>query len=216
MSRARSNGKNFLLVFLVIVVFGLSAIVIWMGMSRPESSTTESTLPALVQSTAEVSLDHAILVSMKTGQIIEFIPGDVTVLVPAGATKIRGSISIINREPDMFPDAGEPGWTRPMIVNVEYLDEQGQPVEGIQFNKPLKTCFGMTDDEWQTYAKKRPDYQIQTYDESSSPPKWVALSLMPNPDQYQLCGKTDHLSLFALAIKGILPPTETPNEVYEP
>lgn len=216
MEGPKRNGRNIWMLVLIVLVVGLVMVVVWMGLSRPQSSTVEPTFPALVQSTAQVSLDHAMLVSMKTGRITEFVPGDVMVFIPADSLEAEGTISIINREADMFPEAGQAGWTRPQIVNVEFRGEDGQPVSGVRFQKPLEICFGIEADEWREFSSSRSDYQVQTYDDASSPAKWIALRLVEYPGRYQLCGLTDHLSLFALAIMGESPPAGTPTDIYAP
>jgi hypothetical protein len=217
MEDSKTNGRSIWMVILIILVVGLAATVAFLvGLGRPQSSTRELAFPALVQSTTELSLENAVMISMKTGQITEFVPGDVMVFIPAGSAQVEGTISIINREADMFPEAGEPGWTRPQIVNVEFQDKNGQPVAGTRFINHLEICFGFKGEEWQKLITSRTDFQIQLYNEESSPPKWESLPLSEYPERFQLCGLTDHPSLFALAIKGELPPTETATDVYQP
>ena len=219
--KALKNGRMIWIIVLIVVVVGLSALVIWMALSRPSSSIQTSNNLPLVKATAELSMEHGMLVSMLTGQVMEFIPGDTMVYVPANSVGVQGMISIINLEPDLFPDAGEPGWSRPMIVNVEYCSSEGEPYSQMDFRQSIEICFSLTEAEWSDYTDHREDYQIHFYDENSHPPQWVSLPRRIYSDRLQLCGKTDHLSLFALAIRVEAEidepePTETDMDLYEP
>ncbi len=66
---------------------------------------------------------------------------------------------------------------------------------------------------------------------TQTPNSWVALPMVARPDQYQLCGQTDHLSIFALAMQpqggipitggtlvptGSMTPTATINPAFSP
>ena len=93
------------------------------------------------------------------------------VYVPAGAFDTKGTILVINREPDLFPEAGETGWRRPIIINVEFQDPEGNPVPGLKFTKPVQICAGLSDDGWKQYTRIRNDFRIQTYNENGGRPK---------------------------------------------
>ena len=58
------------------------------------------------------------------------------------------------------------------------------------------------------YLYRQDDYQVQRYEEDQDPPRWEPLPMVTYPERTELCGETDHLSLFALAIK--LPKSGTP------
>ena len=60
------------IIVLIVVVVGLSALVIWMALSRPSSSIQASTSLPLVKATAELSMEHGMLVSMLTGQQVDW------------------------------------------------------------------------------------------------------------------------------------------------
>jgi len=198
---------------MIILILGLTGVVIWMGLSNPQSSTTEPTLPALVQSRAKLSNDYASYISIN-GQNIENHPDDVIVKIPAEAIFSKGFLSIIKREAEMFPDAGEPGWNRPNIVNVEFYDGLEQRIIGFEFEKPIEICFVLSNDTWQDFIHNRDYYQIQLFIED--PANWLSLPQSFNYDRHELCGKSKQLSLFALAINGEPQPTGTPTKIYEP
>jgi hypothetical protein len=210
------NGKILWIIVLAVLVIGLSGLAIWLALSRPPGIMAEAPSPYMAQATGEVSLEYGVMMSMMTGETIRFMPGDVLLFVPARATDVEGAISIISREPDLFPDAGEAGWSRPQIVNVEYLDPNGIPYPKISFVRPLEICFAMTEEDWALFASRPEDYQVQVYDEGNSAPAWKAVPQVEHSDRFQLCGVTDHLSLFALAIKGQVAPIETMTGPYEP
>ena len=213
MRKTRLSENYFLLAFMILIILILTGIVIWMGLSNPKSSTVEPTLPSLVQSRAKVSSDHSTF-AVVTGQFIEIRPGDVLVKVPFEATSVEGFVSIIQRESDMFPDAGEPGWNRPKIVNVEFLDSIGQQIREFEFDKPIEICFVLDNVIWQEFIHNRNDYQIQFYDEN--PSDWKTLPQSMNYNQHELCGMSRQLSLIALAVRGEIQSTGTPTKIYEP
>ena len=207
------NGNNFLFVFMILLIIGLTGVVIWMGLSNPQSSTTEPTLPALVQSRAKVSNDYASYISV-TGQNIEIHPDDVIVKIPDEAINTKGFLSIIKREAEMFPDAGEPGWNRPNIANIEFLDDLEQRIERFEFEKPIEICFVLDNETWKDFIHNRDYYQVQIFIEE--PANWVSLPITFNYDRHELCGISKRLSLFALAINGEPQATGTPTKIYEP
>lgn len=215
MSR-RSNRTIFLLAFIVLLSLGLLVLVVWMSSHSPQSSVAEPTFPALIQSSADVTIGQPMLVSMKSGQITRFKPGDVMVMIPGGAMELDGYIEIINREPDMYVDSGEPGWSRPIIANIVFKDMDGEPQKNMKFRKPLEICFGMDAETWQEYFPNHTSYQVQRYDMSQDPPKWVDLPKREYADRYQLCGKSSRLSLFGLAINDNHQPIPTPTQVSGP
>jgi hypothetical protein len=133
--------------------------------------------------------------------------GRATLYVPKDAATLAGVISISPLEPNLHAVAGEePEWYRSQVVNVEYLDRDGVPYSKVTFPKPVLICF-MIEELWQDYLQRPDEFEVQYYAEEQRSPGWVALPMSDNAERYQLCGQTDHLSTFALAI---IPPQEIP------
>lgn len=213
MRSSRSNGNYFLFAFMIFLILGLTGVVIWMGLSNPKSSTVEPTLPALVQAKVKISNNTALYIPI-TGQAVGLQPGDVIAMIPFESTSSEGYLSIIKREANMFPNAGELGWNRPSIVNVEFIDEAGQTIVGFEFDKPIEICFVLSNESWQDFIHNRDNYQIQLY--KDNPVNWKSLPQAFHYDLHQLCGLSKHLSLFALAVRGELQATGTPTDIYVP
>jgi hypothetical protein len=127
--------------------------------------------------------------------------GDATLYVPKDTAVLAGAISISSLESNLYPVAGEElEWIRPQVVNIQYLNSDGVPYLNVVFSKPALICFTIKE-RWQSYIKYPDEYRVQYYAEKQNPPGWVTLPMSANPAQYQLCGQTDHLSIFALAVK---------------
>jgi hypothetical protein len=177
-----------LLAFLLTAT--MIALVIRQGLLRPESSTQSGAIP-FVQSTQQVTPGQALTVSA----------GPVSVFIPQGATTQPGTIAIIPREANLFPTAGDTVWTRPQIVNIEFHDPQGNTYPAVTFAQPAEICFQLSQAQWKDYSTRPDAYQVHYYAEDQNPAHWVILPLINRAEKLQVCGQTDHLSLFALAVK---------------
>jgi hypothetical protein len=114
---------------------------------------------------------------------------------------VAGNISITFRESNLFATAGGLEWIRPEVVNVEYRNSEGAPYSQITFAQPIEICFAVTPEQWQDYNERQQGYQVQFYAEQQDPPRWESLPGKSYAERLQICGLTDHLSLFALAIQ---------------
>jgi hypothetical protein len=194
----------------MIAVSGLTATLVLVGLSKPQSSTLEATVPARVEAKIEGPESKAFQVAIETNRITQYVAGRMVVYVPAGAFDTEGTIMVVNREPDLFPEAGLKKWRRPITINIQFTDRDGKLIPGYQFAKPLQVCAELSDEGWENYTKIRNNFQIQVYTEDGSVPKWEELYPSYYSDKRQICGRTMHLSLFALAVWGELPPVNTP------
>jgi hypothetical protein len=212
---------------MILLVVSVIALVVLIGSQRPDSSTQAGSTEFVIV-TQQVTSGENIVISVNNATL--YVPGD--------AINIPGSIAIFPREPNLFTISSDTKWMRPLVVNVEFRDGEGKPVSHITFAKPAEICFKITVERWADYTQHPDEYQVQTYAEEKTPPVWETLTLVTHPDRSQLCGQTDHLSVFALATKPetIIPltgSTETPvptqgspgnssgdnnrrNDVYEP
>jgi len=179
-----------------VVAVILIGIFVWQGFREPESSLISDT-PVMMQSTVEVIPDKASAVSIMNGKV--------EVKIPEEAVDSQGFINLVLREPDLFPEAGEPGWSRPYIVNVEFLDSEGNQAPSPPLMSPVEICFELDDEEWdfcQTAAEGETMCKVQNYDNVAVPSVWVDLPKLVYKSKQMICGETTHLSLFALAMKG--------------
>ena len=202
---------KFAIAFIVLLVAGIIVLGVLIGSQQPASSI-QAGYGEFDIATEELTHDGNLAVGAN----------NVTLYVPRAAIRLTGSIIIFPREPNLFPNAGEPGWSRPLVVNVEYRDENGVPYSDATFSIPVDICFKITRARWSDYLLRPDEYQVQHYAEDQNPPRWEPLPLAPYPERNELCGKTYHLSLFALAIKeGATNPftgsdPQTTQGLYEP
>ena len=150
------------------------------------------------------------------GQAMTITAQNVTVYVPQDSINVAGTILVNSRQPNLFPAAGQETWSRPQIVNVEFLNSEGAPVSGISFSRPIQVCFTLTPEQWGDFTEHPDAYQIQYYAVENDPPAWVALPMAKYPNVSTLCGQVNHLSLFALAVQvepsiPVTGPTATPS-----
>jgi hypothetical protein len=204
------------LVAILLIVIGAFALIIWQGSKPPHSSTTENNA-ADTQAIAAIPLDSHVLVSMSAGEVI-FVPGDMTVFIPAGAVDRAGKVILTRREADLLSEVGEPGWRRPYVVNIEYQDANGNAITDQVIKKPIEVCFILDNELWGKYLDGVP-FQVEVYDEAKDPPVWAPLPFYAYQNHYQICGTTMHFSLFALAVKDVVVTEPTPTNapgLYNP
>jgi hypothetical protein len=175
---------------IIIFAIGLIVLVVTQGLKPPDSST-QAGIVEIVQSTDEFTPVEDVSINVE----------NVTVYIPKNASTQAGELLVTFREPDLFSDSGEPGWTRPQVINVEYRNGEGTSLTEITFSQPIEICFSFTQELWSNFKSKPDDYQIQYYAEQETPRLWQSLARKTYDENLQLCGLTDHLSLFALAIK---------------
>lgn len=163
----------------IVAIFGLVlslvVIVIFMS-SRPDS-------------TQEVVIGEELVIGVD----------DATLYVPKEAVTKAGRLTILPLTPNLYPDASD--WFRSQVVSVEYLDTTGMPYPDVTFPQPVLICFKVSKKQWQHYTENPDQYQVQYYNDEDQDPVWVVLPLATYPERYQLCGQTNHLSIFALAVK---------------
>jgi hypothetical protein len=127
--------------------------------------------------------------------------GDVTVYMPANATEQEGSLSIAVAQPDLVLVVQNVKWLVPRVAHVEFLRPDGALLPAISFSQPLEVCFTLAEDHWRAFTQDTGAYQVQYYADQQSPPAWQSLPQVTHPDRHQVCGKTDKLSMFGLAIR---------------
>ena len=201
---------KFAIVAIILLVAGIIVLVVLIGSQQPDSSTQAGYVEFGIV-TEELTYDEDLVVGVNNATL--YLPGD--------AINIAGSISIFPRAPNLFSPPGETKWIRPLVVNVEFRDVQGKPVQHITFVKPAEICFKITKERWEDYTRHPNEYEVQTYSEEKDPPIWEPLTIVTHPDRSQLCGQTDHFSIFALATKPdttipLTEPTLTPDPSQEP
>ena len=213
MSRINLFGKKlpasrFAVIMIIFLVASFSALVILTGSQRPDSSTRDDSIEFVI-ATEELT----------TGEDLAISVSNATLYVPKDAINMVGTISITPLPPNLFSIADQNEWSRTLIVNVEYRNEKGTAYLMVTLAKPFQICFKVSDERWQNYLDRPDEYQVQYYAEGQDPPRWEPLPMLTYPERNELCGQTDHFSLFALAIKkqGGAPPlaevTPTPKPI---
>jgi hypothetical protein len=178
-------------ILIILLIVSVIALVILMGLQQPDSSTQNGSVEFVI-ATQELTSGEDLVIGVNNA----------TLYVPRAAVELAGSIVIFPREPNLFSMAGEPEWLRPLVVNIEYRDEAGTPYTDVTFSMPVQMCFKMIPDRWKDYTNNPDDYRVQYYAEEQDPPRWESLlPMQAYPERSELCGETNHLSLFALATK---------------
>lgn len=135
------------------------------------------------------------------GQAMTITDENVTIYVPKDSVNLPGTISIASREPNLFPVAAQPEWTRPQVIEVLFLNTQGTPVPNIVFANPAQVCFKLTPQQWKDFTKRTDAYQVQYYAVENNPRTWQTLPMATDSSKSLLCGQTTHFSIFSLAIR---------------
>ncbi len=195
---SRPAMPKFAVPAMIALLLGIIIIVILVALKQSYVNAWASSI-AQAQATQEITFDQDIVIG--TDNAILYLPKN--------TIHIAGTISILPLAPDLVPVSDEGLWTRPQAVNVEYRDQQGTLIPHITFSNLAQICFKLTQEQWQDFEANPDDYQVQYYDEEQDSPQWVALSTLTHSDQSQLCGQTNHLSIFALAVR-VETPTFTP------
>lgn len=194
------------IITIVLLAVAVIALVILIGLQRPDSSI-QAGASEFVQVTQEYQPGQDVVVGVNSTTL--YVPGD--------AIQMPGSFALFPREPNLFTPPNDKTWARPLVVNVEFKDSEGKPVLAFNFARPAEICFTISHQRWIDYTLHPNYYEVQTYAEEKDPPVWETLPLMAYPDRRQLCGRVNHLSLFALATKPeIVIPLIEPTEILNP
>jgi hypothetical protein len=181
---------KFAIITIILLVLSFFVLIILTGSQQPDSSTRDGSIEFVI-ATEELTTSQDRVISVSNA----------TLYVPKDAINMAGTISITPFPPDLFSIAEQTEWSRTLVVNVEYRNEAGTPYPLVTLSKPFHICFKVTDERWQDYLSRPDEYQVHYYNEEQEPPGWEPLPMTANPERNELCGETDHFSLFALAIK---------------
>jgi hypothetical protein len=185
----KSFAQRISMVFIVILTVSVITLVYLIGLKQPESSTQDG------------AIEFAQATQIYTpGQDMTIQVSNVVVFVPKNATTLEGRFSVIKRESNLLSATGGSEWHRPLVINIEYLNSGGIPYREVDFASPVQICFKLTNEQWRDYNKRPQDYLVQFFAEDQNPPRWENLVMVSDTEKFQLCGLTNHLSLFALAI----------------
>jgi hypothetical protein len=117
------------------------------------------------------------------------------------ASDMSGREPIAVARPDLVLVVQNVKWLLPKVVHVEFLRPDGASIPSISFSQPLEVCFTLAEDHWQAFTQDTGAYQVQYYADQQSPPAWQSLPQVTHPDRHQVCGQSDMLSMFGLAIR---------------
>ena len=183
---------RFTIILVIFLVVGFSALVILTGSQRPYSSTRDDSIEFVI-ATEEFTTNEDLVISVSNA----------TLYVPKDAINVVGTISITPFPPDLFSVAEQTEWSRTLVVNIEYRNENDRPYTLVTLTKPFQICFKILDERWQDYLSRPDEYQVQYYAEGQEPPRWESLPKLTHPERNELCGEANHFSLFALAIRKV-------------
>jgi hypothetical protein len=166
------------------------SVVIFLGPQLPDSGTGNT---EFMQIPRVNKAEQEIVVS--ANKITLYVPKDG---LDSGLT---GNFVILPQDPNLYSYASAPEWSLPVVVDIQYRNEEGILYPGFTFSKPVRICFTLTPEQWKDFTRSPGDFQVQYFDNQKSPFRWLALPVATDPEGYELCTETDHLSIYALAIK---------------
>lgn len=186
----RAPVPKSVLILISVLILSIIPLVILIG-SLAFNSSAQTGPAEIVQVTRVHNPDQEFVVS--ADQVILYVPKE--------ATDLSGNFVIQPRQPNLFAYAGEAEWTRPVVVDIQYQNADGVSFPSVTFSEPVSICFILTPEQWTDFSKRPDAYQVQYFDERQSPYRWVSYPLAIDPEENQLCTQTDHLSIYALAVK---------------
>lgn len=178
------------LILISVLILSIIPLAILIG-SLASNSSAQNELAEIVQVTRVHDPERETVVIAE--RVILYVPKD--------ATDLSGNFVMQPRQPNLFAYAGEAEWTRPVVVDIQYQNADGVPFPSVTFSQPVSICFILTPEQWTDFSKRPDAYQVQYFDERQSPYRWVSYPLAIDPEENQLCTQTDHLSIYALAVK---------------
>lgn len=196
----------FIIIFLLIV-----SLIVLTGLQQPDSSTQAGSIEYKI-ATEELGSGKDIVIGID----------NITLYIPGSAITQAGSISLYPRKPISSYEAGELTWYRPFVVSIDYRNNDGAFYSQVRFSSPVEICFKLPRRLWEDYLNHSDEYQVQYLIVEEAPPRWEALPFMSYSERSELCGQTEYISVFSLAIKSqeLIPVTgitpSLPQDVYEP
>jgi hypothetical protein len=176
--------------FIAFLAVSIILLVIFLGPQLPDSGTGNT---EFMQIPRVNKAEQEIVVS--ANKITLYVPKDG---LDSGLT---GNFVILPQDPNLYSYASAAEWSLPVVVDIQYRNEEGILYPGFTFSKPVRICFTLTPEQWKDFTQNPGDFQVQYFDNQKSPFRWLALPVATDPEGYELCTETDHLSIYALAIK---------------
>jgi hypothetical protein len=176
--------------FIALLAVSIILLVIFLGPQLPDSGTGNT---EFMQIPRVNKAEQEIVVS--ANKITLYVPKDG---LDSGLT---GNFVILPQDPNLYSYASAPEWSLPVVVDIQYRNEEGILYPGFTFSKPVRICFTLTPEQWKDFTQNPGDFQVQYFDNQKSPFRWLALPVATDPEGYELCTQTDHLSIYALAVK---------------
>ena len=205
-------SRNRLVISLVLLItltaIAMIAIVYtyFQGLQEPISSL-KIKAGTLIQVTAEAVINQSLEIGLPNGIAVVYIP--------ANAISETGWFALSSKGTDLFPEAGQKGWSRPVIVHLELFDPNNILIKEPTFLKSVEICFPLGVNEWKQYQARPVDYKTQYFSEEGGK-VWEDLPMVYRLDNRMLCGDVNHLGTFALAVHSPTQNNSTPIRPYTP
>lgn len=190
---------------LILVIFGAIGLMILVGRNTPETSLNSGDQERV---TVDFEPGEEITVNLN-------IDG-VTVIIFHDAISFSGTYTFTRQTP-ILASSSPQDWSRPIIISLSIFDSEGIMVPETSRPKIINIiCFSLNNEEWGQLQENKIETEVQFRDESIPNAEWAGLSTTELIDSNRICGITDHLSLFALAVREKENAKENPNETPEP
>jgi hypothetical protein len=212
MSRLRVPERSTLVSYTMgvglFIIASFLGIVMWQGSEPPDSSISNAS-PVFMQGSAQVLADRPVVLNNQRG--------DIVLNIPCCSLGIGGTITMVEREPDLF---AQPywleAWSRPKVIQVEFTNTAGEVVPNAYSSTAVELCFILNDQQWEQYQLNPTGYQIQYYDNMYRPYEWRRILSYESEEDNSICAETSRLGLFTLAMTDEELPITGGNELYRP
>jgi hypothetical protein len=138
------------------------------------------------------------------------LEGNVELYLPEGVDLGEGNLVILPRQDEFVPKRAESEIYREFAVDIFLVRPNGDLINSISFEPAMLICFTLDIQDMNDRLSGIAHYEVQRYEEEGVDSVWVSLDPAPGWREDQACSTLNHLSLYALAIRPILPATETP------
>lgn len=220
--RPRQKRRRWVLgVASLVVIAACVALSAPMLLSPPPELEPGYALPTLGES--------SIALEANTDQLIFSADTDMAAFIPAGAYPGEGTLVLQTRDPELVPLRVDGGWERIRVVDLLVIGPSQETVAPTRLLQPALVCFKLSED-WDELRAVDPDLvAVERFEDREGSLGWVRLREAPGWEADQICGLTEHLSIFALAVNigahsippSVLPtpsasPTQASPDIYLP
>jgi hypothetical protein len=203
-SRLRSRRLRWLVFTFSSVVF--AGLIILLTLPTLFFPPSELASPYDIFSLAEVSEE----LDSSRDHLLVALEGNVELYLPERVDLGEGNLVILPRQDEFVPERVETDVLRNLAIDIFLVRPNGDLVNSISFDPAMLLCFTLDAQDIEDRSAGITLYEVQRYEEEGVDSVWVSLDPAPGWREDQTCSTLNHLSLYALATRPVIPATETP------